>query len=60
MLIALLLPLALAVLLFGFILVRSAIQSRAVPNLEAILRRASLSTSSMRLASAHSLRPRHG
>ena len=37
MLIALLLPLALAVLLFGFILVRSAIQSRAVPTLEALL-----------------------
>lgn len=37
MLIALLLPLALAVSLFGFILVRSAIQSRALPTLEALI-----------------------
>jgi uncharacterized membrane protein YfcA len=37
MLIALLLPLALAVLTFGFILLRSSIQSRSTPNLEAML-----------------------
>ena len=36
MLIALLVPLSLAVLLFGFILVRSAIARRALPNIEAI------------------------
>ncbi len=37
MLIALLVPLALAILLFGAILVRSAIERRAVPKLEAVI-----------------------
>jgi uncharacterized membrane protein YfcA len=37
MLIALLLPLALAVLVFGLILLRSSIQSRSTPNFEALL-----------------------
>ena len=37
MLIALLVPLALAILLFGVILIRSAIERRAVPKLEAIV-----------------------
>jgi uncharacterized membrane protein YfcA len=37
MLIALLVPLALAILLFGFVLIRAAIANRAVPNPEAIV-----------------------
>lgn len=37
MLIALLVPLALAVLLFGFILVRSAVRQRTIPTLESIV-----------------------
>ena len=37
MLIALLVPLALAVLLFSFVLVRSAVRQRVLPKLEAII-----------------------
>jgi uncharacterized membrane protein YfcA len=37
MLIALLVPLSLAILLFGFVLVRAAVVQRATPNLEAVL-----------------------